>query len=82
MAKRDRGELGDLAEPVHRERELDEFLPKIEEWVDRSYGKIRADVCYDKLSPTHQPENLKPQPGGSGRGDRAHPVALSGRHVC
>lgn len=49
VAKRERGELGDLAEPVRRERKLDEFLPKIEEWVDRSNGKIRADVCYDKL---------------------------------
>lgn len=49
VAKRDRGELGDLAEPVRRERKLDEFLPKIEEWVDRSKGKIRADKCHDKL---------------------------------
>lgn len=49
VAKRDRGELGDLAEPIHRERLLDEFLPKIEEWVDRSNGRIRADVCHDKL---------------------------------
>ncbi len=49
VAKRDRGELGDLAEPVHRERLLDEFLPKIEEWVDRSQGKIRADKCHERL---------------------------------
>ncbi len=49
VAKRDRGELGDLAEPLRRERKLDEFLPKIEEWVDRSQGKIRADACHDKL---------------------------------
>ena len=49
VAKRDRGELGDLVEAVRRERKLDEFLPKIEEWVDRSNGKIRADVCHDKL---------------------------------
>ena len=41
--KRDRGELGDLAEPIRRERKLDVFLPKIEEWVDRSNGRIRAD---------------------------------------
>lgn len=47
--KRDRGELGDLAGPVRRERKLDVFLPKIEEWVDRSDGRIRADVCHEKL---------------------------------
>jgi hypothetical protein len=28
---------------------LDLFLAKIEEWIDRSKGKIRADVCYEKL---------------------------------
>ena len=49
VAKRDRGELGDLAEPLRRERKLDEFLPKIEEWVDRSNGRVRADVCHEKL---------------------------------
>lgn len=49
VAKRDRGELGGLADPVRRERKLDVFLPKIEEWVDRSDGKIRADVCFEKL---------------------------------
>ena len=49
VSKRDRGELGELAEPMQRERKLDEFLPKIEEWIERSNGKIRADVCHDKL---------------------------------
>jgi transposase len=49
VGRRDRGELGDLAEPVRRERKLDEFLPKIEEWVDRSNGRIRADKCHEKL---------------------------------
>jgi hypothetical protein len=28
---------------------IDPFLPKVEEWVDRSKGKIRADVAHDKL---------------------------------
>jgi len=28
---------------------LDAFLPKLEEWVDRSRGKIRADVAHEKL---------------------------------
>jgi transposase len=49
VARRERGELGELAEPVRRERLLDEFLPKIEEWVDRSNGRIRADKCHEKL---------------------------------
>jgi hypothetical protein len=28
---------------------IDEFLPKVEEWVERSNGKVRADVAHDKL---------------------------------
>lgn len=28
---------------------MDPFVVKIEEWVDHSNGKIRADVCHDKL---------------------------------
>ncbi len=28
---------------------IDEFLPKLEELVERSNGKIRADVAYDKI---------------------------------
>jgi Mu transposase-like protein len=28
---------------------IDAFLPKLEEWVDRSRGKVRADVAHDKL---------------------------------
>jgi hypothetical protein len=28
---------------------IDPFLPKVEEWVDRSRGKIRADVAHEKL---------------------------------
>jgi len=49
VAKRDRGELGDAAGPARRERIIDGFVDKIEEWVDRSDGKIRADVCFEKL---------------------------------
>jgi hypothetical protein len=29
---------------------IDEFLPKLEELVDRSKGKIRADVAHDKIA--------------------------------
>jgi hypothetical protein len=28
---------------------IDEFLPKLEEWMERSWGKICADVAHDKL---------------------------------
>jgi hypothetical protein len=30
---------------------IDAFLPKVEEWVDHSRGKVRADVVHDKLRP-------------------------------
>lgn len=50
VAKRDAGELPEDG-PQRRERIIDPFLPKIEEWVERSDGKIRADVVFDKLGP-------------------------------
>lgn len=34
---------------VTRPMLIDEFLPKVEEWVDRSNGIVRADVAHDKL---------------------------------
>lgn len=49
VARRDRGELPVPGEVVERPKLIDSFLPKIEEWVDRSHGKIRADVAFDKL---------------------------------
>jgi hypothetical protein len=45
---RDVGELPDDG-PQRRERIVDPFLGKIEEWVERSAGKIRADVAFGKL---------------------------------
>ncbi len=47
VAARDVGEP--IAEPAYRGRVTDEFLPKIEEWVEASKGKIRADKAHDKL---------------------------------
>jgi hypothetical protein len=44
---REAGAIGDR--PVARPRLIDEFLPKVEEWMERSRGKIRADVAHDKL---------------------------------
>lgn len=47
VAARDAGRLADR--PVARPQLIDEFLPKVEEWVEASKGKIRADVAHEKL---------------------------------
>src|SRR5215213_10618149 len=47
---RDRGLLPDGVEPPRRDRVIDPFMAKIEEWVERSNGKVRADVAFDKLA--------------------------------
>lgn len=47
VAARDAGTLSDR--PLSRPQLIDEFLPKLEEWMERSRGKIRADVAHDKL---------------------------------
>jgi transposase len=36
-------------EAAVRPQLIDEFLPKVEELVERSHGKVRADVTHDKL---------------------------------
>jgi transposase len=47
VARRDQG----LPVPgsVRRSRLIDPFLDKIEEWVDRSEGQVRADVVHERL---------------------------------
>ena len=47
VAARKAGALS--AEPARRDQILDSYLDKIEEWVEASNGKVRADVAYDKL---------------------------------
>ena len=47
VAARDAGALSDRA--AARPQLIDEYLPKLEEWVERSAGKVRADVAHDKL---------------------------------
>jgi transposase len=47
VAARDAGMLTDRA--AARPQLIDEFLPKLEEWMEHSKGKIRADVAHDKL---------------------------------
>ncbi|MGC0272222.1 IS21 family transposase [Pseudactinotalea sp. Z1739] len=44
---RDAGALSDR--PVARAQLIDAFLPKVEEWMEHSRGKVRADVAHDKL---------------------------------
>ena len=40
---------GGLPVAVRRRPRVDAFAEKIEEWVDRSRGRIRADVCHQRL---------------------------------
>ncbi|MDQ0145558.1 IS21 family transposase [Pseudarthrobacter niigatensis] len=47
VAARDAGRP--IAEPAPRDRVTDAFLPKIEEWVETSKGRIRADKAHEKL---------------------------------
>ena len=47
VAAREAGGL--TAHPVRRAQLVDPFLEKIEEWVEKSRGKLRADVAYEKL---------------------------------
>lgn len=47
VAARDAGRLTD--QPAMRPMLIDEFWPKLEEWMEHSKGKIRADVAHDKL---------------------------------
>ncbi len=49
VARRDAGLLPTPGVIVERPKLIDAFLPKIEEWVERSDGKVRADVAFDKL---------------------------------
>ncbi|MFX0538187.1 hypothetical protein ACQBAT_02795 [Ornithinimicrobium sp. Y1847] len=47
VAARDAG--APVTGPGRRPRIIDEHMPKIEEWVDRSEGKARADVIHARL---------------------------------
>jgi hypothetical protein len=49
VALRDAGLLPDGLEAVARTKLIDPFLGKVEEWVERSGGRIRADVAFEKL---------------------------------
>jgi transposase len=47
VAAREAGALSDR--PAARPQLIDELLPKVEEWIERSNGKLRADVAHEKL---------------------------------
>ena len=47
VAAREQGRL--TAEAVRRAMLIDAFLPKLEEWVQRSGGQLRADIAHRKL---------------------------------
>lgn len=51
VARRDAGRLPGGDGAVEREKLIDPFLAKLEEWVERSHGKIRGDVAFCKLQP-------------------------------
>src|SRR3979409_1809952 len=44
--------------PVQRDQLVDPFREKIEEWVDASHGRVRADVAQRKLEPMGWPYGL------------------------
>ena len=48
VGQRDRGLP--VGGPGRRERLIDPFLGKVEEWVDRSKGHVRADVVHERLA--------------------------------
>ena len=43
-------DLGRPGGPAPRPKLIDPFLDKIEEWVDRSEGKVRADIVHERLA--------------------------------
>lgn len=47
VAARDAGSL--TAGPAARDHLIDPFLAKIEEWVERSRGKVRGDIVHERL---------------------------------
>ena len=44
-----RGAGGQLGKAAVRPQLIDEYLPKVQEWVKNSKGTIRADIAHDKL---------------------------------
>ncbi len=49
VGRRNSGGLPVLGESTQRPKLIDPFMDKIEEWVERSDGKVRADVAFERL---------------------------------
>jgi transposase len=49
VAVREHG-IGSEGDQASRQRLIDPYLPKIEEWIERSCGKLRDDVAHQKLT--------------------------------
>lgn len=68
-----------LAGPTRRPRLIDDYLAKIEEWIDRSKGKVRAEIVHERLIVVcvdeFGPLNLQPRKGKSWR-PATHPLRL------
>lgn len=41
-----RAAAGEIDRVAARPQLIDEYLPKVEEWVERSKGKVRADLAH------------------------------------
>ena len=68
VAARERGELTP-GRAQRREMLVDPYLDKLEEWVERSRGKVRADVAHEKLIALGYPVPSA-RPGGRWRRSR------------
>ena len=50
VTMRDNGLLPDGVTPVERVKLIDGHMAKMEEWVERSHGKVRGDVVFERLA--------------------------------
>ena len=67
VAARERGELTP-GRVERRDMLVDPYREKLEEWVDRSRGKVRADVAHEKLIPLGYTGSERTHPAGCRRG--------------
>lgn len=72
--------------PTRRARVIDPSLAKLEELVDRSHGKVRADVAHEKITAmgvcgveADDPAGGRADEGGLCGGAAAHLMAATGQ---
>lgn len=58
-----------LAGPTRRPRLIDDYLAKIEEWIDRSKGKVRADIVHERFDRARLRRHRTHHPPGCGGGE-------------